>query len=65
MLCSYFESISSVKKAFGLSTVEGKRLLSQLPPVVPTQALVDSLEQHTALSLKQRGFYSFRHLALC
>ncbi len=47
---SHFKNIASVKKAFGLSTVEGKRLLPQIPLIPPSQALVDYLEQTLPLA---------------
>lgn len=47
---SHFKNIASVKRAFGLSTVEGKRLLPQVPLVPPSQALVDYLEQTLPLA---------------
>lgn len=47
---SSFKTISSVKKAFGLETLEGKRLFSQVPPVVPSQQLSDYLEQTLPLA---------------
>ena len=47
---SYFKSIASVKKAFGLKTLEGKRLFSNLPPVLPSAMLSDYLEQTLPLA---------------
>lgn len=47
---SHFKNITSVKKAFGLSIIEGKRLFSQIPPIPPSQALIDYLEQTLPLA---------------
>ncbi|MEL7071205.1 MAG: hypothetical protein AAGN15_21515 [Cyanobacteria bacterium J06581_3] len=47
---SYFKTITSVKKAFGLKTVEGKRLFLHIPPVVPSERLSDYLGQTLPLA---------------
>lgn len=43
---SQFKSIASVKKAFGLKTVEGKRLFPDIAPVSPS-AMLDQYLQET------------------
>ena len=47
---SHFKTIASVKKAFGLSTIEGKRILAERPPVAPSPMLSDYLEQTLPLA---------------
>ena len=46
MSYSQFKTISSVKKAFGLRTVEGKRLFSDIPAVQPS-AMIGKYVQET------------------
>lgn len=45
-----FKTIASVKRAFGLKTLEGKRLFPHLPPVSPSTMLSDYLDQTLPLA---------------
>lgn len=47
---SHFRNIASVKKAFGLKTIEGKRLFPQIPPVEPSEILSGYLDQTLPLA---------------
>lgn len=47
---SHFRNVASVKKAFGLKTIEGKRLFPQIPSVPPSKMLSDYLEQTLPLA---------------
>ena len=47
---SHFRNVASVKKAFGLKTIEGRRLLPQIPPVTPSEMLSKYLEQTLPLA---------------
>ncbi|MGB3237448.1 MAG: hypothetical protein WBB29_04070 [Geitlerinemataceae cyanobacterium] len=51
MLYSQFTTITKVKEAFQLSTLEGVRFLPEIAPISPSETLRDYLEETVPIAI--------------